>query len=179
MGFVTVVLGTLGLLVLILGWRWQNQPGNEIIAALKGIAQLKRQIERLRDDLYALEERVIQHEQTYDGKKWEVEQRFTEIREKEERVLQALAAAQAQLDELTRAGEKYAVTTARTVERFASAFNPCFESVASVPEKYRNVLELDQFGMTISEIAGRLGISQDAVGMVLRTYHRERTGYEN
>lgn len=38
-----------------------------------------------------------------------------------------------------------------------------------LPEKYRKVLELSQFGWSVSEIAGHMGVSQDAVSMVLRT----------
>ena len=182
MGFVTFVLVALGILVLILGWRWQNQPSNEVMAALKGIAQLKRLTEWLRDDLYALEDRVVQHEQNSGGESWaEVELRLHEIRQEEERVLQSLAQAQAQarFDIQTGTGDKYAATAVRTVNKFASSFASGLEQVTMVPEKYRNIIELDQFGMTVPEIAGRLGFSQDAVSMVLRTYQREKIGYEN
>ncbi|NMA68427.1 MAG: sigma-70 family RNA polymerase sigma factor [Desulfitobacterium sp.] len=38
-----------------------------------------------------------------------------------------------------------------------------------LPEKYRKALELSQLGWSLAEIAGHLGVSQDAVSMVLRT----------
>ncbi|AFL99077.1 RNA polymerase sigma factor, sigma-70 family [Desulfitobacterium dehalogenans ATCC 51507] len=54
-------------------------------------------------------------------------------------------------------------------------YSPSFLSVEEespspmLPEKYQWVLELDQQGWSVAEIAGHLAISRDAVTMVLRT----------
>lgn len=52
-----------------------------------------------------------------------------------------------------------------TLDRYTEAES----SSPMLPEKYQWVLELDQQGWSVAEIAGHLAISRDAVNMVLRT----------
>lgn len=56
-----------------------------------------------------------------------------------------------------------------TNEQSPSLDNMDLNAGQPLPEKYRKVLELSQLGWSIAEIAGHLGVSQDAVSMVLRT----------
>ena len=58
MGILSIVLFFLGVVFLLLGWRWQNPPNEEAKTALKGLAYLKREITRVQDQVNVLEDKV-------------------------------------------------------------------------------------------------------------------------
>lgn len=197
MTYLTIVLFLMGIIFLLLGWRWQNPPSNEVIAALKGVAQLKRQTEKLRDDLYALEDKVVNG-----GKKdWTViEQKLQELRVEENRVMEELNLARQELKGDLRINDSRSTvgaisglnwdinsrsnqdpsrkpSSAPQMKLGREQDNDSF--LNGLPEKYRRVLELDKSGLPVPEIAKSLGLSRDAVVMVLRTYQRGRASNEN
>lgn len=197
MTYLTIVLFLMGIIFLLLGWRWQNPPGNEVIAALKGVAQLKRQTEKLRDDLYALEDKVVNG-----GKQdWTViEQKLQELRVEENRVMEELNLARQELKGDLRINDSRSTvgaisglnwdinsrpnqdpsgkpSSAPQMKLGREQDNDSF--LNGLPEKYRRVLELDKSGLPVPEIAKSLGLSRDAVVMVLRTYQRGRASNEN
>ena len=58
MGILSIVLFFLGLVFLLLGWRWQNPPNEDAKTALKGLAYLKREITRVQDQVNVLEDKL-------------------------------------------------------------------------------------------------------------------------
>lgn len=58
MSLLTMVLFLLGLGFLFLGWRWQSPQDKELLAALKGLVQLKHELTKVKDNLQVLEKKV-------------------------------------------------------------------------------------------------------------------------
>lgn len=181
MTLLTIILFLLGIGILILGWRWQSPQDTELLAALKGLVHLKRELEKVEGNLQALEGRVERLPVT------------TQESDKflKDLVSEAVMALQStELLEPVISGSPAGETgVKKTNTGFAAEqdFRPWpLEEVGiasaiesnegirdnALPEKYLKVLEMADAGLTLKEIARELSLSQDAVGLVLRTYPR-------
>lgn len=58
MTLLSIILFILGIGFLILGWRWQSPQDTELLAALKGLVHLKRELEKVQGNLERLEMKV-------------------------------------------------------------------------------------------------------------------------
>lgn len=163
MDVLPVILFLCGVGFLFLGWRWQNTPDEETMTALKGLAYLKKEIERVQDQVLELEEKLVEVEgrenklpedrpQELLVKKSSPEVPQSEPKEFESRQFSLIK--NTALDGLN-SGEK--------LKR-----NTVTERNSQLLPKYREVLELAAGGEEIPDIAQRLLLSQDAVRMILR-----------
>ena len=147
MGNLPIILFLLGVVFLFLGWRWQNPPNEEAMTALKGLAYLKREILRVQDQVYILEDKIqtVQQIELRESAHREVEHREVEHKEK---------------------SKLYSLKTKEQRERISGGE---VEPKRNISPKYQEVLELAAMGHRIPEIAQLLLLSQDAVMMVLQT----------
>lgn len=180
MSFMPVVLFTLGVIVLIGAWRLGN-PSNtspELIAALKGVAGVKREISYIRTELKETEARMEEHERLIQEqgslKQTAVEDvRFENKNIKENEAIKEIMQEQSftpRNEERYHLIPEFQAETEVDVDaekKYLSKANP-----RVFPDKYRWVIELHEQGWSVLEIAGHLAISQDAVNMVLNTYPR-------
>ncbi|HVJ48341.1 sigma-70 family RNA polymerase sigma factor [Desulfitobacterium sp.] len=176
MSFLPILLFTLGVIVLLAAWRLGNPPTTspELIAALKGIAGVKRDIGYIRSELQETGTRLEDHERR-------IEERKTlglKAEEQPEQVDQLWQRGHALLKALQQeAVQEEVIPDLSKRVTSEQAFEPRIEDdLRSVPQvlsdKYRGVMQLHEQGWSTLEIAGHLAISQDAVNMVLRTYPR-------
>lgn len=149
MSLLPIVLFILGILVLIWAMRMGNStstPSPEILATLKGLASVKRELNQVQRGLSNTEDRMEDHEL---------------------RILRN-ENSQAEIRNVLEESKSQGASVAQTLNRK--------ERLTGEPqrlsEKYRQVLELSRQGWAEAEIARHLGISQDAVYMVLRTFQR-------
>lgn len=165
MSSLPVVLFTLGIIVLIIAWRLGNPPNTspELLAALKGIAGVKRDIGYIRSELQETGTRLDEHERRIEERKalgLKSEKQPVANCEDQKLQLEFLKALQQKANQEPIANQEEDIDyTQNSVSQ-------------TVSEKYRGVIELHQQGWSILEIAGQLAISQDAVNMVLKTYTR-------
>lgn len=161
MDVLPVILFLCGVGFLFLGWRWQNTPDEETMTALKGLAYLKKEIERVQDQVLELEEKLLEagENKLSEDRPKELlvkgnspEETQSEPKEFESRQISLIK--NTTLDGLN-SGEKF--------KRNAGA-----ERNSQLLPKYREVLELAAGGEGIPDIAQRLLLSQDAVSMILR-----------
>jgi ATP/maltotriose-dependent transcriptional regulator MalT len=175
MSSLPVVLFTLGIIVLIIAWRLGNPPNTspELLAALKGIAGVKRDIGYIRSELQETGIRLDEHERRIEERKalgLKSEEQPVLNREDREPVPIKLADQKLQLEFLKALQQK---ANQEPIANQEEDIDYTQNSVSqTVSEKYRGVIELHQQGWSILEIAGQLAISQDAVNMVLKTYTR-------
>lgn len=150
MNILPVVLFFLGVVFLLLGWRWQSKPSEEAMTALKGLAYLKREILRVQDQVqeHVLEEEMLRTNQN-------------EIKEVE--LMEPNKAVDC-LVESRETGKLFMLTPHDPRESSGGD-----EPRRNILPKYQEVLELAAQGQRVQEIAQRLSLSQDAVRMVLRT----------
>ena len=188
-----VLLFIAGIIFLLLGWRWQNPPSTEILTAMKGLAHLKREINRLEEDLNTLDDKIDNKEQglTAESPEWRrMETKLLEIsKPRDVDLLPEIAKLLREnkieenrdVNKTARDPRLSAYCNKDTVvaERDGQAFNLMNSgninnenNWATMPEKYRKVLELAQYNFTVSEISKKFGMSQDTVTMVLRTHQR-------
>ncbi|MDR3602068.1 MAG: DNA-binding response regulator [Desulfosporosinus sp.] len=146
MGILPIILFLLGIIFLLLGLLWQSSPSKESRTAIKGLAYLKREITRIQDQLYVLEDKV-QRTQQSQFRGFE----FGETDDKEK-------------------SKSYVLNA----EEFREG-NAEVELQPNISAKYQEVLELAAHGQRIPEISQRLLLSQDAVRMVLRTQSKGET----
>lgn len=59
MNIIPLGLFLLGVIFLLVGWRWQSPRSNENMVVLKGLAYLKSEIVRVQDQVYVLEDEII------------------------------------------------------------------------------------------------------------------------
>lgn len=195
MTLLTIILFLLGIGILILGWRWQSPQDTELLTALKGLVQLKRELEKVKGNLQALEGRVERLPVTTSESELVLKDLVGEA---------AMALQSSQLPGPLMLGEpvgknlKQAQTGFDTRQDFrpgapegigVSSYREAQSQAArlqnesslhrdegirdkALPEKYLKVLEMADAGLTLKEIARELSLSQDAVGLVLRTYPR-------
>jgi len=163
-GALPIILFFLGVMFLILGWRWQSPPNEEAMTALKGLAYLKREILRVQDQVHNLEDK-IQTAQKIELRDSEAS-RLREIETRQ--VLEARKTKEVELIEIER-NEKNKHYSLTSKEQTAIISGGGVEPKRTVSPKYQEVLELAAKGHRIPEIAEHLLLSQDAVMMVLQT----------
>lgn len=156
-GFLPIILFLLGVVFLLLGWRWQNPPNEEAMTALKGLAYLKREILRVQDQVHILEDK-IQTAQQIELKEFALQE--IELREVERREIKC--------KEIERKG-KSKIYSLKTKAQRKVISGGGVEQKRNISPKYQEVLELGAKGHTVPEISRNLLLSQDAVMMVLQT----------
>lgn len=151
MGSLPIILFLLGVVFLVLGWRWQNPPNEEAMTALKGLAYLKRDIIRVQDQVHSLEDKLqaVQHLELKKSASREIEHKEIECNEK---------------------SKLYSLQTKKQGEKTSGGGQGPRHNIS---QKYQEVLELAAKGNGIPEIARQLLLSQDAVMMVLQTQSKE------
>lgn len=150
MVFQASILLILGIIFLFLGWRWRNPPDTDIIAALKGLAMLKKEMKDLKEDVKYIDAKVDQTVAIL----LEEKNPYTPVSEQND-----------QSAEIIEPKENIPERASRSKNQFFKISN----NITVLPEKYREVLDLAEQGLSVAEIADRLSISQDAVTMVLST----------
>ena len=137
---------------MILGWRWQSKPNEDAVNALKGLAYLKKEILRVQDQVYVLEDKIktTHHTGLNNSAVREIETRETDLIEIDREV-------------------KSKVYSLKTKEQSQVISGGGVEPKRNISPKYQEVLELADKGHRVPEIAQRLLLSQDAVMMVLQT----------
>lgn len=175
MSFLPVVLFTLGIIMLIIAWRMGNPPNTspELLAALKGIAGVKRDIGYIRSELQETGSRLEEHERRIQERKvlgLKTEEQSMINRQDQEEKQSGQAAQEVQLEFLKALQQKAAQEPiANSIEDVSYTQN---SNPRVISDKYRGVIELHEQGWSTLEIAGHLALSQDAVNMVLKTYPR-------
>ena len=145
MGILTIILFLLGVAFIILGWRWQSPPSEEIVTALKGFAYLKKELIGVQEQVrvHILEDRIQRSKETKSDK--------DEFEKTESKSKLYVINAKDQNGSIGRVEE----------------MRP--QPLDNISPKYQEVLELAAQGLRIPEIAQCMMISQDAVRMVLQT----------
>ena len=157
MGILPIILFSLGVVFLILGWRWRNSPNEEAKTALKGLAYLKREITRVQDQVNVLQDKVQKAKQA--------ELRETELKETEFNDAQPKGNVLTEIERKRNNIKKlYRVEDNEQREGDRGVEPPRY-----ISPKYQEVLELSARGQRVPEIAQNLSLSQDAVLMVLKT----------
>lgn len=167
MGSLPIILFLLGVVFLILGWRWQNPPNEEAMTALKGLAYLKREVLRVQDQVQVLEVK-LQTAQKIDLKESvsrEIDRREIERKEIERKAIECKEIERKE----TERKETIRVYPLKSKELREKVSGGGVELKRNISPKYHEVLDLAAKGYSIPEIAQHLLLSQDAVMMVLKT----------
>ncbi|HBP64223.1 MAG TPA: response regulator [Desulfosporosinus sp.] len=157
MGNLPIVLFLLGVVFLILGWRWQSPPSEEAMTALKGLAYLKREIIRVQNQVHSLEDKIQTTQQ--------IELKESRLREIDTTEIETREAERIKIEQ----NEKSKLYSLKTREQSQIIRGDGVEPKRNISPKYQEVLELAAEGHRIPEIAQQLLLSQDAVMMVLQT----------
>lgn len=175
MGILPIILFLLGTVFLLLGWRWQSPPNEEAMTALKGLAYLKREILRVQDQVYSLEDKIqVQQIHLEESAQSTRKHKAREHKEMEynERGYKEIENRKIEYEKVERSGighkensKLYSLNT-KEYERISG---DGVEPKRNLSPKYQEVLELAAKGHRIPEIAQHLLLSQDAVMMVLQT----------
>jgi len=177
MSFLPIVLFALGVVFLIWALRMgnSNTTSPEIIAALKGLAGVKRELSQVQKGLREAEAQMGDHELRL----FRNENVQAEIRSALQDQTQAQSSNSdnsSNSNDSSNSSIYYSQTSHRpqlqptsksTLTSTTTQGN--YHKTQVLPEKYRWVLELNDQGWSVAEIAGHLAISRDAVNMVLRT----------
>lgn len=188
MSFLPVLLFALGIIVLIIAWQLGNPRSTspELLAALKGIAGVKRDIGYIRSELQETGARLEEQEGRIEERKTlglKVEQQPDQFWQPNQALQSELLKALEQnvvQEPIPNLSEDVTKNVAKDVAKEVGLEQAFVEEKAhtlrSAPQvlsdKYRGVIELHNQGWSTLEIAGHLAISQDAVNMVLKTYPR-------
>lgn len=153
MASTTTVLLILGLMFLLLGWFWQKEPKNEEerLVVLRSLANHKHELAQLEERLKSLEMYTIQAQAAK---------------------LEEAASLQhtARIEQITRNKQ---VDSVREKNARIQNIKKDEPNQKVVSDRCQRVLDLAKQGLTNSEIAANLSLSQDAIGMILKTYRRE------
>lgn len=181
MSFMPVVLFTLGIIVLIGAWRLGN-PSNtspELIAALKGVAGVKREISYIRTELKETEARMEEHEKLIQEQESLRQTAVEDVRFVNNTIKETEVKKIMQEQSFNpKNKERYDLIPEFQVEAETEEDvdeEKTYSSKATprdFPDKYRWVIELHEQGWSVLEISSHLAISQDAVNIVLNTYPR-------
>lgn len=155
MGYLPIILFLLGVVFLILGWRWQSPPNEEALTALKGLSYLKREIIRVQNQVYSLEDNIRTAQQIEDRDP--AESNHKDIDTKEVGRLEIECQGKSKLYSIKTKEQKQIISGSGVALK------------RNISPKYQEVLELAAKGHRIPEIAQQLLLSQDAVVMVLQT----------
>ena len=163
MAYLPIILFSLGVVFLLLGWRWQSPPNEEALTALKGLAYLKREILRVQEQVRILEDKIQTSQQ--------IEFKESALRKIEHRELERQESERQEIERKEKS-KLYSLKTKEQSERISSGGN---EPKRNISPKYQEVLDLAAKGHRIPEIAQHLLLSQDAVMMVLQTQSKGAT----
>lgn len=181
MSLLPIVLFSLGVVFLFLAFRMGNSNATspEILATLKGLAGVKRELSQLQKGLREAEAQMGDHElRLMRNENVQVELRSAIQTQAQERISNP--------DNSKNSNNSSILDSLASYKPQSQPFHPMAQptspsnSTSSVslgnypksqvlPEKYRWVLELHDQGWSVAEIAGHLAVSRDAVNMVLRT----------
>lgn len=191
----SVTLFVFGIGFLILGWRWQSPQDTELLTALKGLVHFKRELERVQGNLERLEAKVarlpvssVDSDEAVSDRMGEAVMALQTARAYElpkpdnmggGSLSQARLGFGVELGGRAWDQEANAVKLEEDLESKAQGLQgePPSRSnkgiwAKALPQKYLEVLKLADSGLSLREIARELSLSQDAVGLVLRTYPR-------
>lgn len=179
MSFLPVFLFTLGIIVLLMAWRLGNPPNTspELLAALKGIAGVKRDIGYIRSELQETGTRLDEHERRIQERKaLGLKTEEQPIVDRQDQDQQPKPKKSEQADQKVQL-EFFKALQQQTAQDSIPNLGeddayPQNSAPRVISDKYRGVIELHEQGWTTLEIAGHLALSQDAVNMVLKTYPR-------
>lgn len=182
MTMATILMLVLGIAFLWWGWRGGDPDRNGLLVLAKSLSNVKRDVTGLQEHLTILEQRLENHEKM----EIHIDNVITKpVDNVITKPTKKAASKTASKDTDTKNGTDVkdhtkAVTSGR--KKGGSKVNSdivAFPEIEAprqgtepLPEKYQKVLELAEFGLTVSEIADRLLLSQDAIMMVLRTHKR-------
>lgn len=171
MSLLPIVLFVLGVIFLIGALRMgnSNTTSPEIIAILKGLAGVKRELSQVQKGLREAEAEMGDHEL-----------RLLRNENVQAEIRSEMKAQNSNVDDSNHQGRNYSQIPTKAQPQLSSQSTFHAPSITSIPlgnhqktqvlpEKYRWVLELTNQGWSVAEIAGHLAISRDAVNMVLRT----------
>ncbi len=189
MTLLPVLLFILGVLCLVWAMRMGNTSGKtspEILTILQGLAGVKKEISKVQKGLREVETqlgdhelRLFRNENVQADLRTEVNAQKININQLTSSAVNTFAQPQPYLSanplnssqgtnpyhRLYDNGNTLSDSPLEPLDRYTEA-----EPLSPMlPEKYQWVLELDQQGWSVAEIAGHLAISRDAVNMVLRT----------
>ncbi|WP_407314591.1 DNA-binding response regulator [Desulfosporosinus sp. SB140] len=138
---------------LLLGWRWQNPPSDEVLTALKGVSYLKKEMQRVQNqiDVHVLEDKLQRT-------------KMMELRDAEPKSIGQREPNRNE-DEQKEKGKLYSLT----IKEPGRKHKDSPQRQGNLSPKYQEVLALAANGQGIPEIAQCLLLSQDAVRMVLKT----------
>lgn len=150
MSLLPIVLFVLGVIFLSWALRMGNSSTTspEIIAALKGIAGVKRELSQVQKGIREVEAQMGDHE----------------LRLLRNENVQAEILSELNNPQISPRPQSQAMSQPTSITTLGN-----HQKTQVLPEKYRWVLELNDQGWSVAEIAGHLAISRDAVNMVLRT----------
>lgn len=172
MTLLTFVLLLLGIFFLFMGWRWQNPPNDDVMTALKGLVHLKRELSEVRESIHYLEQKAEESEKL----KIHITQAY-----KNDLVYKQNMEIAASLQDLKISADKQEPTEKTDTQTISRNFRAKLDSsldsskeierpLPALPDRYRQALELAEFGLSVQEIAHRMSLSQDAVNLILRTH---------
>jgi len=168
MNLLSLVLFILGVLFLILGWRWQTPQSQspEILAALRGIANVKREVSDLKKSIDTLKADLSSGFNKTNNKT-NFDDFLDYYKEAQEQYNPQISFEY--FDRDSRKGPEILKHKDEGISE-SETWNPLPQG--SLSPKYKLVLELAKQGFSVADIASHLAISQDAVNMVLRTRQR-------
>lgn len=158
-----LILLCLGIVVILYALRKQNSMEEDLMTALKGLVHLKKEITRVEDDLYDIKKTVKESSAENQGAKSNpqavtIEPKKTD--EKETTVTQPVFGYAQQYQQTE--------NTVLYIEREKQVRKESQRT--ALPDKYQRVLMMNRQGYPEKEIAQDLGLSQDAVNLILRTH---------
>lgn len=170
MASATVVLLVLGVLFLMLGWFWRrdNRSGEEMLVVLKSLANLKRDLAHYEERLVKLEDERLRSL----GVPPVPTAGLEDVRVAAQPAKFESEARNKQADNVRGRNNRLQAMQVLSMGQAGTAEEPDIK----VSERCQRVLDLAAQGLTTSEIAARLALSQDAVGMILKTYRRDTRG---
>jgi len=151
-----VVLFVLGICVIIWAVKKDSSPSSEnseILAILKGIASVKMELKEIQSDFRKAESRIMDYEE-----------KIINYEDSLANLNSELKTTKKLLED--RVSPEFITNTILRQEILERPIK------AQGIEKYHEVLELSNQGFSITDIASRLALSQDAVILVLKTAQR-------
>lgn len=158
----------IGVVFLILGWRWQYLPNNEIIIAMKGMVRLKSEIHKLEEDMLSLNKKL--------------ENKLSPSLTQDQFLTACCSHNTLMNQEEINSKDNRGISDngdtldykSTSEDSFSSDDKDTSDNRDALPEKFQQILELADCDLTVPEISEKLGMSQDAVIMVMRTATRRK-----
>lgn len=185
MEILPIILFFLGVVFLLLGWRWQGLSKDQDKTVLKGLALLRREIIKVQNQVNLLEEEVQRNKQdiqkgqseTIEIGLKELKAEFNEFRESQNhRKMEPIERKEVKVNPLEINQIELKALAPKKIETLIDQENKESSCENELPRytspKYQQVFELAARGQRVPEIAQNLLLSQDAVQMVLKTYSK-------